>query len=225
MSEAQPWQKRLRWYYRGPISPGTHLSIHEQDQATAAGVHQFYLEYFVSLHTSDAIDTGTPITLPSATVRITQYQAGGIYSTADLAALNPETAPESLRIETLVEFRVPEMPGVSLNPPHAGGWRRRVAIPYVSVVLNRYSGPQLVGIEIISPWSSGHSGKFRVSAHLIQVDVDKGAPAGAAGTVNEHNLQLRALGSRRADRPLTAVERARQELDGGPFVPTYQGEP
>lgn len=186
-TDADPWQKKMRWYYRGPISPGTHLSIHEADQTQAAGAQVFYLEYFVSLHASDAV--ATTVTLPAATVRIAHYQATGIYSPADLAALNPETAPAALRQETLVEFTVPAQENVNLNPPNAGGWRRRVPIPLAAVVLNRFNGPQLVGIEIVSPWSFGESSKFRVSAHLVHKDVDQPT----AGTVNDHNLQLRAL--------------------------------
>jgi hypothetical protein len=164
-SEAKPFQKKLRWYYRGPDVPGTTLYIHENSPPPMV------LEYFVSLSVNDQYDHGLPFTLPSATVKIARHQpvtgpppGGRPISTPQDLAFDPEKPPP--RIETLATYQVPAMEGVTVVPPAVAEFMRRVN-PVGPVTLNMFAGPQLLSIEIISPWSIGISTKFKVQAQLI----------------------------------------------------------
>ena len=142
-TEAEPHHKLLWWLYRGPDVVGTHL--------VAADPGADRIQVFINVNGYSGV-------LPTAlTFTVHQYVATGISTTADLAALHPPvpdtvlgdlpgTLPAS--IETLATWSFAS----DGNP-----WGS-VLGPVAPVVLNRFTGPQLLGLEVAAGHFAGWDG-------------------------------------------------------------------
>ena len=143
-SESRPYARHYRWLYRGPDVEGTHLSRDPGDESTQSLLFE---EWWTIASIDYDNSAGTYATLD---IKLARYDASGIHSTADLAAIHPLRPPA--RIETLATWAIN---GTTLSAKTLSVFLAK-ALALNALPLSLTKGPELIGIELPSTgWSRG----------------------------------------------------------------------